>query len=606
LALLKDIQLTNFLKMRYNIKRYKNGLNRLKISSNQILLFLMFSILFSSFISGCASMQQPSGGPRDSIPPKIIKETPANLTKNFVTREIEIVFDEYVRLNNEFTEFSISPDVDAIPELRIKKKSLLIKLPDTLAENTTYSLNFGKGLVDVNEGNPLLNYSYVFSTGNEIDSLTLSGNVMNSYILEPEKDLVVLLIPIKQDSIFGKRKANIFTRTDSAGNFQFKNLSENTYRIYALRENNNDRIYNSPDEEIAFLKDSIVLDKNISGIKLNTFKEIPANFRVLQNTVENTGRILLAFNKSVVNPTLKILNNPSLDDSKIAEFTKMRDSAFIWLPELTFDTLEVELSQNSIPIDTILLRRNQNDKYDRTILISDNLAAQRVDAIKNVVFTASAPIQSADISKIKLMEDTVSVNNFQLTLDNSNERKANLTYRWRARRTYVLELGEGAFTGHFGEKSQSGQRKFTFDDTGDYGDIILNVQLPDSNNYIVELIKEDKTQIAAVHYINSSQKINYKQFPGGNYSVRIIYDDNANQIWDTGNLAQKTQPEQLWYWNKIITIRPNWEQEEIVTVPLKGSAINIPPIKTEEIDPENNGTEEPFIKSGIVTPKEDE
>jgi len=565
-------------------------------------------LILSSFISGCASMQQPSGGPKDSIPPKIVKETPPNLTKNFKAREIEIQFDEYVRLNNEFTKFSISPDVDYTPELRIKKKSLFIKLPDSLAENTTYSLNFGKGLVDVNEGNPLVNYHYVFSTGNEIDSLKLSGNVINSYLLEPEKDILVLLIPIKQDSIFGKRKANIFTRTDDAGNFQFNNLSENTYRIYALRENNNDRIYNSPDEEIAFLKDSIVLNKNLSGIKLTTFKEIPANFRVLENKIENSGRILLSFNKSIENPDLKILNNTSLNANKISEFTRMRDSAFIWLPELTFDTLEVELSQNSTPLDTVIIRRNKNDKYERNIIISDNLSSQRVDEVKNVIFTASAPLESADISKIKLLEDTTRVSNFQLTLDNLNQRKATLTYRWRSRRTYVLELEEGAFTGHFGEKSQSGQRKFTFDDTNNYGDIILNVQLPDSNNYIVELIKEDKSQVSAIHYINSSQKISYKQFPGGNYSVRIVYDDNNNKIWDTGNLAEKTQPEQLWYWNKTITIRPNWEQEEIVTVPPKGTAVILPPSKPETIEnnPENDGTEEPFIKSGTITPKEED
>lgn len=593
--------------MNHNIKNHKSGLNRLKIGLNQILCFLMFAFILSAFITGCASMQQPTGGPKDSIPPKIVKETPANLTKNFASPEIEIEFNEYVKLNNQFTEFSISPDVDVTPELRIKKKSLFIKLPDSLAENTTYSLNFGKGLVDVNEGNPLLNYSYVFSTGNEIDSLTISGNVINSYILEPEKDIVVLLIPIKQDSIFGKRKANIFTRTDSSGNFQFKNLSENTYRIYALKETNNDRIYNSPDEEIAFLKDSIVLDKNISGIKLSTFKEIPANFRIIENKIESTGRILLSFNKPVENPTLKILNNTELDNNKLTEFTKMRDSAFIWLPELTFDTLEVELSQNSTPLDTILLRRSKNDKYDRSIIISDNLSSQRVDAVKNIVFTAAAPIESADISKIKLLEDTTRVNNFQLTLDNNNQRKANLTFRWRPRRTYLLELEEGAFTGHFGEKSQAGQRKFTFDDTENYGDIILDVKLPDSNNYIVELIKEDKTQVAAVHTINSSQKISYKQYPGGNYSVRIIYDDNNNQKWDTGNLPEKKQAEQLWYWNKIITIRPNWEQEEIVTVPAKGTSSNSPPPQTEVIEqpnPENDGTEEPFIKSGTITPKE--
>src|SRR5690606_21031437 len=114
-------------------------------------------------------------------------------------------------------------------------------------------------------------------------------NVTSAITLDPLFDVAVLLIPIQQDSIFGKRKANIFTRTDSSGNFKLQNLSENQYRIYALKETNNDRIYNSPDEEIAFLEDSINLTQNISGIKLKTFKEIPPTFRLLDRKIENTG-----------------------------------------------------------------------------------------------------------------------------------------------------------------------------------------------------------------------------------------------------------------------------------------------------------------------------
>src|SRR5690606_27575023 len=136
--------------------------------------------------------------------------------------------------------------------------------------------------------------------------------------------------------------------------------------------------------------------------------------------------------------------------------------------------------------------------------------------------------------------------------------------------------------------------------------------LPDSNNYIVELIKDDKLTVADVQVINSSQKLTYRQFPGGNYSVRIIYDDNANNKWDTGNLLEKRQPEQLWYWNKIITIRPNWEQEEIVQVPTKAASAELPsktlPTTQDEANEETNRqegndvTEERYIKSGTVTP----
>src|SRR5690606_29761577 len=191
------------------------------------------------------------------------------------------------------------------------------------------------------------------------------------------------------------------------------------------------------------------------------------------------------------------------------------------------------------------------------------------------------------------------------------QRKAYLKYRWRSKRTYLLELEEGAFIGQFGELSKAGQRKFTYDDTENYGDIILNIQLPDSNNYIIELIKDDKTKVVDQKIINYSQKISYRQFPGGNYSVRVVYDDNNNNKWDTGNLEAKTQPEQLWYWDKIITIRPNWEQEEIVKVPSKETVAEAPP--TEKIDSgieepmeseeNNNVIDEPYIKSGTIIPR---
>lgn len=595
--------------MTCSIKKHINRLKRLKISMRAFTLFLLILTVGSSFITGCASIQQPTGGPKDSIPPNVISETPKNLTRNFTTREIVIEFDEYIKLNNQFQEFSISPDLDEAPEYKIKKKSLIITLQDTLAENTTYSINFGEGLVDFNESNPLVNYRYVFSTGDEIDSLSISGTVINSISLEPETDINVLLIPVSQDSIFGKRKANIFTKTDSSGNFILQNLSETAYRIYALKEEASDRIYNNPGELIAFQRDSIYLDQNITGIKLKTFKEIPKDFRVLDRKIENSGRIIFVFNKSLKNPSLTILEDNELNTNKIAEFTPTRDSAYIWLPVLEFDSLNVVIADENIALDTVTLRRTQNDEYDRSITITDNLSNQRVDQVRNVIFTGSAPIQSADLSKITLIEDTTTQTNFQLSLDNENMRKAYLRYRWKPKRTYILELQEGAFIGRFGELSKAGQRKFTFDDSGNYGDIVLDIKLPDSNNYIVEVIKEDKSQVIKADVINRSQKITYKQLPGQNYTVRVVYDENKNNKWDTGNLETKTQPEELWYWNKIITVRPNWEQEEIVTVPsLETTKTLIPENKPDTTnqskskDDSNNPLNEPYIKSGIVVP----
>src|SRR5690606_13023450 len=210
--------------------------NRTKIASNGKWVVLLFFSALILLTWQCASIQQPQGGPKDSIPPTILEETPANLTRNFQAEKIIIKFDEFIKLSNPFKEVSVSPDLEQPINPRVKRKNIEITLPDSLEENTTYTINFGKAIGDFNEGNPLLNYSYVFSTGDIIDSLVISGKVVNALTKQAEKEITVLLIPTRQDSIFGKRKANIFTLTDTSGTFRLQNLREDNYRIYALRE----------------------------------------------------------------------------------------------------------------------------------------------------------------------------------------------------------------------------------------------------------------------------------------------------------------------------------------------------------------------------------
>jgi hypothetical protein len=553
--------------MTNNIGNYKSVLNRLKTPLNKrCSFFVLFSTLFL-LISSCATVQQPTGGPKDETPPKILSIVPENLTRNFDKREITIEFDEFIKLKNESTEISISPDMEVAPIYKVNRKSLLITLPDSLEKNTTYSINFGNAVVDYNEGNELKNFSYVFSTGPKIDSLSISGSVSNALTLEKEKDVTVLLIPTRQDSIFRKKKANIFTKTDSSGNFTLKNLHEDAYRIYALKETNKDRIYNSPDELIGFLKDSIQLKRDTSGIKLILFKEIPKDFRIMNRLIDNKGKISILFNKPLVNPSITILNESTLDTEKITEFTPTKDTAYVWLPKLEFDSLAIQIKDGNVVLDTAKLKRNKKDEYDTKITLTDNLTGRKVDKIKNLVVTASAPIKSFDKSKIILTEDSIRRENFQLSLDPSFNRKVLIKYNWKSKRNYEVEFQEGAFTGYFGEKSTDGKLTFTYDDTENYGDIAFDIMLPDTNqNYLVQLLNE-KNEVVLTNSIDKNGKINLKNVPGTKYKVRIVYDVNKNNKWDTGNVEEGIQPEKVWFWNKIITIRPNWEQEESIIIP---------------------------------------
>ena len=520
-------------------------------------------------VSACASVQSPTGGPKDQLPPKVIKENPKNLARNFVATKIEIQFDEYIKLSNEFTEISVSPALDIPPTFKARKQILEVRFEQPLEKNTTYTINFGKAIADVNESNILKNYTYVFSTGNEIDSLSISGNVISSLTKEKLKDVTVFILPLSRDSLFGKKRASIFTTTDSAGNFQLQNLREDTYRIYALKEQGGDRIYNGQGEEIGFMNDSIVLDKNISEITLQVFKEVPAAFAVLDRKIEPDGRIILAFNKPLLDPTVQILDPEALNKVKIVEINGTRDSALLWLPELTFDSLKVAIHEAGKSLDTVILRRTKRDTYTRTVLVSDNISGTKLKPRTDIRLTLSSPISTAQESQMSLLEDSIQVNGLQLIKNDNSLRSYNIKYPWKLNKEYILKLSENTFADAFGNKSKAYIKKFSLDTEDNYGSISIKVTVPDTaNNYIVQWLGE-KENIFRQDVVTKDTVLNYTTYPTAKYHIRVIYDENSNGQWDTGNILTKQQPEKTWTFEKEISLRPNWDLEETLIIPKK-------------------------------------
>lgn len=543
---------------------FKN--NKFSLLNNS---FIILVVLVSLSLMRCANMQTPTGGPKDSIPPKLLAELPANLTRNFKAKIIELQFDEYIKLNNYQKEFSISPDVEKQPDYKVKKKSLIITLPDSLENNTTYTINFGKGLVDFNEGNPIINYNYVFATGPELDSLSISGSVKNAYTktFDPKEDLSVrvLLIPTRQDTIFGKKKANIFTSVDSSGNFILKNLREDTYRIYALKEENNDRIYNNPDELIGFLADSIVLKENIKDIKIEYSKGKPKDFRVSEKRIQKDSRIALKFNQPLDSPSVRIIFPEDLQKDALYSYASSNDSLHIVLPKVDFDSIKFEISDKSNVLDTTLLRRSKNDKYDRELKPRLNIT-NKVDKINHITITSDFPIANIDKEKLILKEDTISRRNFQLQKDTTEANLYHVRFNWKAKKNYEFIIEEKAISSIFNDTNKEYTTTFTLDETENFGDIKFTINSLDSNvNYIVQLMDDKMDKVIDSKYIINSSEIRYNKFPGGKYILRIIKDLNNNKRWDGANVFQKIQAEPIWYLDKPITIRANWEQSETIT-----------------------------------------
>ena len=518
-------------------------------------------------LTSCASVQSPTGGPRDTIPPKIVRETPENLTRNFKATNIQIEFDEFIKLANEFTEISITPAIDVMPEFKAKKRNLEVKFSKPLEENTTYTINFGKAITDVNESNILTNYTYVLATGNQIDSLSLSGTVTSSLTKEKMKDITVFILPTKRDSLFGKKRASFFTTTDTAGTFSLKNLREDTYRIYALSEQGGgDRIYNGQNEEIGFLKDSILLNKNTDNIRLEVFKAVPKNFSVAERKIESDGRILLTFNKPLLNPSVRIVDPPELNSLATVEISNSRDTALIWLPELTFDSLKVSVTDGEKPLDTITLRRTKRDVYNRTILVTDNIPGNKLRPKSDLILRMTSPIASAQEAEITLLEDSVEVK-YQLNKQTTSKRLYTLKYPWKLKKDYILRVNENAFTDTYGNKSKLYIKRFTLDTEDNYGNISIKIDVPDTlQSYIIQWMG-DKETIYRQDVISKKTTLNYLTYPTAKYRVRVIYDENKNGIWDTGDVFTRKQPEKTWTFEKIISLRPNWDLEESIVIP---------------------------------------
>lgn len=540
-----------------------------KTHLNYNLKFFPFLFLIS-LIFGCASVQSPTGGPKDTKPPKVVEETPKNLTRNFAFKKIVIEFDEFIKLANEFTEISMSPAVDEMPLFKARRENLEITFEDTLEINTTYTINFGKAITDVNESNILTNYTYVFSTGPKIDSLSISGNVISALTKEKLLDATVFILPVKQDSLFGKKKASIFTTTDSSGNFKLQNLREDTYRLYALKEQGGDRIFNAGTDEIGFLNDTIILENDTSGLLLEVFKQDAQAFNIIDRKIDNDGRLSFAFNQSLLKPSLQIIEPKPLDANKTVEFNATRDSAFMWLPELNFDSITVAVADAGKNLDTVIVRKNKRDTYSKTISVSDNIISGRLKPRTPFTLTLSSPLASFDISKFTLLEDSVAVKSLQISKDTSSQRRVVLRYPWKTERNYILKLADNAFTDILGGKSKAYTKKFELDTDDSYGNLSVAVAIPDSSkSYIIQFLNAEN-KVLKSDPITENTTLTYLTYPTGKYRLRVIYDANKNEKWDTGNVYEKRQPETIWNFEKEITLRPNWDLEEKLVIPPLG------------------------------------
>jgi hypothetical protein len=255
------------------------------LNKNQY-IFTILSLLI--FFAGCAKIGSPTGGPKDETPPKVVRSVPENYSTNFDNKRIEVEFDEFIQLKNINQELVVSPPQKDKPVVRLRNKVMLIDLQEELIDSTTYTLNFGQAIVDNNESNMLENYLFVFSTGSYIDSLGVSGKIVNAFDLKPSEDPVTIMLYDKfYDSVPYLEIPAYIGKSNKKGYFEVNNLKSDTFKVFALKDKNYNLIYDLPDEEIAFLDTNLVL----SAEYIMTFLD---SGKILQDSLGNDSLISIA------------------------------------------------------------------------------------------------------------------------------------------------------------------------------------------------------------------------------------------------------------------------------------------------------------------------
>ena len=220
-------------------------------------LFFCLALLLTAFLAQrCANAVAPTGGPKDERPPKVVEAVPENRSTNFIGKKIEITFDEYITLENANQNVMISPPLSEKPDIKLKNKTVVIKFKETLAANTTYTINFGSSIKDLHEGNQFKDYVYSFSTGNVIDTLSIAGKVLNAEDKKPVDGVYVSLYAADRDNLDSLPMTTIpdyLTKTDKEGKFRLDGLADKKYLVFALKDANANLYFDLPNEEVAFL-----------------------------------------------------------------------------------------------------------------------------------------------------------------------------------------------------------------------------------------------------------------------------------------------------------------------------------------------------------------
>ena len=501
-------------------------------------------------MSSCANIGVLSGGEKDETPPAVINCFPDNFSTNIMPDKIIVAFDEYIQLKNTKNQIFISPMSSPL-KVFLKGKQIHIELNEPIyIKNTTYSLSFGSSISDLNESNELLDFKFVFSTGEKIDSLQLGGIVNDAFTLKPIGKALVKLyekIDFQSDSLSHNQQPNFITYTDDNGEFLFANIKESKYNIVVLKDEDANYSYDV-NEQVGFSSFSVNPNKDtLVFISLFSAYELPV---FLNYEIQRNGSIAFVFSNDANTFTVNERNN----QGGIVSYSKKNDTLFYWPEYILEDTTFFIIKEL---LDTVVVYNYNNAKLGKIVIKTTNDFLLKPNDSLSV--TSTIPIKEIDLNKVSLFADSLE----KKIISNLSMSTLQPTFSFKREgreHNYKLIFLPGALTSIFNTiNNDTIKVDFYTKKLSGYGNVSFNINNKTSKNYFFQLLDMNENIIYENFSEENKKDINY--LLPGTYKAKIIMDSNVNKKWDTGDYLKKLQPEMVFYFNEDVVIRANWDTE---------------------------------------------
>ena len=528
-------------------------------------LISFLSLIIVEILLSCAQIVAPTGGKKDTLAPRIVKIIPANQSRNFNGKQIDILFDEYVSVDNIQQQLSITPNLEGTYETKIMPKGARLIFDKPFKENTTYSLNFRNTFKDMNERNVAKNIRLVFSTGKNIDSLKVSGKVKNPLTNKPIMDVSVGLY-IYSDTLNPKKvKPYYFMKTDSSGIFTIENVAAGKYRIYAVNDINNNLLYEEAKENLGIIRDTFSLKSNLENLEINVAKmeKIPNKVLKVRTT---SNYIYIDYGRVIKSVKINFVDKK---DSMVYQQVEAKSIRIFNTNQVYNDTIKVKISVTD-SLDRVFThdqkikfkeKSKKNDSVKEEFSMKTKPSNGEDIDLKEVgyTFTFTKPIKIFDLNKIEFMNDTlvrVPVTERDIVW-NKEKTEMKIKIDGKKPKDFVrLKILKGTFISVENDSTTNFVSTHPVRNPENYGTISGEIKNPRKKSFFVELLDE---QYQVIQKVDNVLKYEFAFVKAGIYYVRLIVDESGNGKWDSGDLEKNQVPEVIKFSPDKIKLKQNFE-----------------------------------------------